>query len=89
MEMRAQVAQEDIAALRVGMPASVTPIGLDRSFAGSVWQVSPVIDPRSRQGEVRIAVSYDPALRPGGFAEARISSARRPRLAAAKCRAER
>jgi RND family efflux transporter MFP subunit len=74
MEMRAQIPQQDIAALRAGMPASVTPIGLDRSFAGSVWQVSPVIDPQSRQGEVRIAVRYDPAIRPGGFAEARINS---------------
>ena len=74
MEMRAQIPQQDIAALRVGMPASVTPIGLDRSFAGSVRLVSPVIDPQSRQGEVRIAVAYDPTIRPGGFAEARISS---------------
>jgi RND family efflux transporter MFP subunit len=74
MEMRAQVPQQDIALLRVGMPATVTPIGLDRSFTGQVWQVSPVIDPQSRQGEVRIAVRYDPAIRPGGFAEARISS---------------
>lgn len=74
MEMRAQVPQQDIALLRVGMPASVMPIGLDRSFAGSVRLVSPVIDPQSRQGEVRIAVRYDPSIRPGGFAEARISS---------------
>jgi RND family efflux transporter MFP subunit len=74
MEMRAQVPQQDIAFIRAGMPASVTPIGLDRSFSGSVWQVSPVIDPQSRQGEVRIAVPYDPAIRPGGFAEARIGA---------------
>ena len=74
MEMRAQVPQQDIAYVRVGMPASVTPVGLDRSFSGSVWQVSPVIDPQSRQGEVRIAVPYDPAIRPGGFAEARIGA---------------
>ena len=57
-----------------GCRRRVTPIGLDRSFAGSVWQVAPMIDPQSRQGEVRIAVPYDPAIRPGGFAEARISS---------------
>ena len=74
MEMRAQVPQQDIAMVRAGLPASVTPIGLDRSFAGSVWQVSPVIDPQSRQGEVRIAIPYDPAIRPGGFAEARIGA---------------
>jgi RND family efflux transporter MFP subunit len=74
MEMRAQVPQQDIAFIRVGMPASVTPVGLDRSFGGSVWQVSPVIDPQSRQGEVRIAIPFDSAIRPGGFAEAKIGA---------------
>lgn len=74
MEMRAALPQQDLAAMRVGLPASVTPIGLGRSFSGSIWQVSPVIDPQSRQGEVRISVPYDPAIRPGGFAEARIMS---------------
>jgi len=73
MEMRAQLAQQDLALVRVGMPATVTPIGSDRSFQGSVWQVAPVIDPQTRQGEVRIAIPYDPAIRPGGFAEARIT----------------
>ena len=74
MEMRASISQQDIAGVRVGMAASVMPIGLDRSFAGRVWQISPVIDPQSRQGEVRIAIPYDPSIRPGGFAEAKIAS---------------
>ena len=74
VEMRAQVPQQDIAAIRTGMPASVTPVGLDRSFSGSVWQVAPVIDPQSRQGEVRISIPFDPAIRPGGFAEAKIGA---------------
>jgi HlyD family secretion protein len=74
MEMRAQMSQQDLAFVRAGMSASVTPIGSDRSFSGSVWQVSPIIDPTSRQGEVRIAVPYDPAIRPGGFAEAKIAA---------------
>ena len=74
MEMKAQLAQQDIGFVRAGMPASVTPVGLDRSFSGQVWQVAPVIDPQSRQGEVRILVPYDPAIRPGGFAEARIGA---------------
>jgi hypothetical protein len=39
-----------------------------------VWQVAPVIDPQSRLGEVRIAIPYVPAIRPGGFAEAKITS---------------
>ena len=74
MEMRAQMSQQDLAFVREGMPASVTPIGGDRSFPGGVWQVAPVIDPQSRQGEVRISIPYDPAIRPGGFAEAKIEA---------------
>ena len=34
----------------------------------------PSIDPQSRLGEVRISVPFDPAIRPGGFAEAKISA---------------
>jgi HlyD family secretion protein len=74
MEMRAQLSQQDLAYVHVGMPAQVTPVGSDRSFTGNVWQVAPVIDPQSRLGDVRIAVPYDPAMRPGGFAEAQITS---------------
>jgi RND family efflux transporter MFP subunit len=74
MEMRAQMSQQDLAAIRTGMAATVTPLGADKTIAGSVWQVAPVIDPTSRLGEVRIAVPYDPSVRPGGFAEAKITS---------------
>jgi len=74
MEMRAQLSQQDIATVHVGMPAQVTPVGSDRSFTGSVWQVSPMIDPQSRLGDVCIAVAYDPVMRPGGFAEVRITA---------------
>ena len=88
--MRAQVPQQDIALIR-GRDAGQRDAGrLDRSFTGSVWQVSPVIDPQNRQGEVRIAVPYDPAIRPGGFAEARDRRRRDDRAgASAKRRAER
>jgi hypothetical protein len=72
--MRAQLAQQDLAFTHVGMPAKVTPVGSDRSFMGTVWQVAPVIDPQSRLGDVRIAVPYDPAMRPGGFAQAQITA---------------
>ena len=74
MEMRAQMSQADIAAVHVGMPADVTPVGSQRTFVGNVWQVSPMIDAQSRLGDVRIAVPYDPVMRPGGFAEARITA---------------
>jgi len=74
MEMQAQLSQQDLAFIRVGMPAQVTPVGSDRSFAGTIWQVAPAIDPQSRLGAVRIALPYDPSLRPGGFAEVRIGA---------------
>lgn len=74
MEMQAQVAEGDLAALRPGNSATVTPIGSDTQVAGQVWQVSPVVDPQTRQGIARIAVPYNKAIRPGGFASATITS---------------
>jgi HlyD family secretion protein len=74
MEMRAQLAQQDLSNVHVGMPAQVTPVGSDQSVTGTVWQVAPVIDPQSRLGEVRIAVPYSPAMRPGGYAQASITA---------------
>lgn len=72
MEMRAQLAESDLVTLRAGACATVTPVGDVRAFTGEVWQVSPIIDATSRQGIARIALRYDPALRPGGFASATI-----------------
>lgn len=72
MEMRAQLAEGDLAQIHTGARAKVTPVGSSNSFDGQVWQVSPVIDPQTRQGIVRIALAYQPAIRPGGFALADI-----------------
>jgi len=82
MEMRAQLSEADLASLSVGSPATVSPVGSTRTFAGRVWQLSPVIDPQTRQGVARVLLRYDPALRPGGFASARVvgGSAFQPRL---------
>ena len=74
MEMRAQVSESDLVGLGTGARATVMPVGEEKSFKGEVWQVSPVIDPQSRQGIARIALDYDAALRPGGFASASIFS---------------
>ncbi|MGN7998064.1 efflux RND transporter periplasmic adaptor subunit [Sphingomonas sp. 22176] len=72
LELRTQLSEADVQKLHVGAPAEVTPVGSQTSFKGQVWQVSPVIDPTSRLGIARIALPYNPALRPGGFASARI-----------------
>lgn len=74
MEMLAQLSEVDLATVSTGLAASITPTGSDKTFTGQIWQVSPVIDPQSRQGTARIALSYAPELRPGGFANATIAS---------------
>jgi HlyD family secretion protein len=50
----------------------VTPVGAAQGITGQVWQKSPVIDPQTRQGMVRIAIPYSAELRPGGFADAQL-----------------
>ncbi|MBA4758106.1 MAG: efflux RND transporter periplasmic adaptor subunit [Sphingosinicella sp.] len=72
MEMRALVAEQDLAAIEVGQAATVQMIGSRTQYAGQVWMVEPVINPQTRQGLVRVSLSGDRALRPGGFASGRI-----------------
>jgi HlyD family secretion protein len=74
IEMLARLGEADLARLTVGQQATVTPVGSTQSFKGQIWQISPVIDPQTRQGIARIALAYDKALRPGGFASAGIVS---------------
>lgn len=73
MELLARLTEEDLAAISVGVSAQVVPVGSGRTFNGQVWQISPIIDPETRQGTARIALAYAPELRPGGFANATIT----------------
>jgi RND family efflux transporter MFP subunit len=74
MEMLARVSEEQLAKLSVGARAAIIPAGSDQRFEGQVWQLAPTIDQTTRQGTARIALKFDPALRPGGFATAKLSS---------------
>jgi HlyD family secretion protein len=74
MELLANLGETDLAAISSGVTVEVTPSGSAKSFTGQVWQVSPVIDPQTRQGVARVALNYAPELRPGGFASAVIVS---------------
>jgi RND family efflux transporter MFP subunit len=74
LELQAKLSEDDLAQIAVGIPASVTPVGVDRVFKGNIWQISPMIDAQSRQGMARIALPFDTALRPGGFASVEIKS---------------
>ena len=72
MEVQARLPQTDLARLSVGVPASVTPVGSEQSYQGTVWQLSPIVDPQTRQGVARVLVPYNRDLRPGGFASVDI-----------------
>lgn len=74
MELQAQLSENDLMNISTGVTAKVTPVGSNETFTGQVWQIAPVINPESRQGIARIALSYNAALRPGGFASAEIVS---------------
>ena len=76
MEMRALLSENELAGLKVGTVAKVTPIGLTQFVEGHVWQISPTIDPTNRQGLVKIALPANASLRPGGFATAQIAMER-------------
>ncbi|MEW4466273.1 efflux RND transporter periplasmic adaptor subunit [Parasphingorhabdus sp. JC815] len=74
MELQALLSESDLANVSVGVSAEVTPVGTDKILEGQIWQISPMIDTDTRQGVAKIALSYDRALRPGGFANAEIKS---------------
>lgn len=74
LELQAQLSEDDLAQVSVGVPASVTPVGTDRVFNGNIWQISPIINAQNRQGIARISLPFDKALRPGGFASVEIKA---------------
>lgn len=73
MEMLAQVSEAQLALIGQGVSAQVNLAGSDKAYEGQVWQLSPVVDPNTRQGTARIALAFSEDLRPGGFATARIA----------------
>jgi HlyD family secretion protein len=74
MELQAALSEDDLALVSEGVPATVTPVGTDRQFNGTIWQVSPMISETSRQGIARVSLPFDRALRPGGFASVEIKA---------------
>lgn len=73
VEMRGQVAEQDLPKLKMGQHVQVRLDGVARSFDGQIWQIGAVIDPATRLGTVRIELPSDNKdLRPGAFARADV-----------------
>lgn len=72
IEMKASIAEQDLPQLKEGQSAQVMVTGVEQPFTGTVRLVGVMIDPVSRQAEIRIALPKDRDLRPGAYARATI-----------------
>jgi HlyD family secretion protein len=73
VEMKGQVAEQDLPLLSVGQLVNVKLTGTARVYAGRIRLLGAVIDPATRLGMARIDLSPDPNLRPGAFARAEVT----------------
>ncbi len=74
LELQAQLGEADLAAVSIGIGASVTPVGTEKMFNGTIWQIAPMINEQTRQGIARISLPFDRGLKPGGFANVEIKA---------------
>ncbi|MDQ2082747.1 efflux RND transporter periplasmic adaptor subunit [Xanthobacteraceae bacterium Astr-EGSB] len=73
IEVDARVPESDLHAVAIGRPAKIVgPTG--GSEPGTVRNVSPIVDPKTRLGTVRIALSSESFLIPGMFARVEIAT---------------
>ena len=72
IELRGQVAEQDLPLLKVGQPVNVRLTGTAQVYEGHIRLLGAVIDPQTRLGMARVALTPDPNLRPGAFARAEV-----------------
>jgi HlyD family secretion protein len=73
IELRGQVAEQDLPLLQVGQLVDVRLTGTSRVYQGHVRLLPAVIDPQTRLGMARVSLTPDPNLRPGAFARAEVT----------------
>ena len=73
VELRGDVAEQDLPALKVGQPVNVRLTGTSNVYPGRIRLLGAVIDPQTRLGMVRVSLTPDPNLRPGAFARAEVT----------------
>jgi RND family efflux transporter MFP subunit len=80
VELRGQVAEQDLPLLQVGQPVTVRLTGTSRAYPGRVRLLGAVIDPQTRLGLVRVSLEPDANLRPGAFARAEVTVSNADRI---------
>jgi HlyD family secretion protein len=73
IELRGQVAEQDLPLLQVGQLVDVRLTGTSHIYQGHVRLLPAVIDPQTRLGMARVSLTPDPNLRPGAFARAEVT----------------
>jgi HlyD family secretion protein len=73
VEMRGQVAEQDLPLLVVGQEVNVKLTGTAKVYPGKIRLLGAIIDPATRLGMARITLTPDPNLRPGAFARAEVT----------------
>lgn len=73
VELRGQVAEQDLPLLKVGQLVNVRLTGTTEVYEGRVRLLPAVIDPQTRLGMARVALTPEPNLRPGAFARAEVT----------------
>ena len=81
LELRADVAEQDVLRLAVGQTVILTSPGLPDPLTGKVTLVEPTVDAVSRLGRVRVSFEQSDMVRSGMFADARILVAQRDTIA--------
>lgn len=78
LELRAQVADMDLIKFKVGQKVVVTATEDEPARAiGTVWLVSPQVDPISRMGIVRVELPANAGFKPGMFVRGSVKLATR------------
>jgi RND family efflux transporter MFP subunit len=80
VELRGEVAEQDLSLLKVGQEVNVSLAGALKIYPGRVRLLGAVIDPQTRLGVVRVALTPDPNLRPGAFARAEVTVSNAERI---------
>ena len=79
IELNAEVAEDDMANIRVGDQVRVTLPDATEAF-GRVRLIDPLVDPQSKLGHVRVQLPVRANLRPGGFGRGTFISSSVARL---------
>jgi HlyD family secretion protein len=77
IDLEAEVPEDALARLRLGMSATIDLSGIDNRTTGTVRLIASEVDKATRLGKVRIALPKNTDARIGSFASGRVEIARR------------